>query len=100
MAGKLAEPEPSGHAPGTGSAAHADREPDDARPAAAEPSHSAADAPSHATAAPSHSADAPVRPAADRAEAHEHVGPVAIARYVKDDGRALILYTRDPPATT
>jgi hypothetical protein len=27
----------------------------------------------------------------------EHVGPVAIARHVKADGRALILYTRDAP---
>jgi hypothetical protein len=28
----------------------------------------------------------------------ERIGPVAIARYVKDDGRALIVYTREPPA--
>jgi hypothetical protein len=30
----------------------------------------------------------PVEPGAD-----EHYGPVEIARYVKDDGRALLLYT-------
>jgi hypothetical protein len=29
--------------------------------------------------------------------AHEHSGPMAIERHVKDDGRALILYTRDEP---
>jgi hypothetical protein len=28
----------------------------------------------------------------------ERTGPVTIARHVKDDGRALILYTRDPSA--
>lgn len=27
----------------------------------------------------------------------ERAGPVAIARHVKDDGRALILYARDRP---
>jgi hypothetical protein len=37
-----------------------------------------------------------------RADEREHSGPVAIERYVKDDGRALILYfderrTEDPP---
>ena len=33
-------------------------------------------------------------------DAPERTGPVAIARHVKDDGRALILYTRDErPAT-
>ncbi len=33
-------------------------------------------------------------------DAPERIGPLAIARHVKDDGRALILYTRDeqPPA--
>jgi len=36
------------------------------------------------------------------ADEREHSGPVAIERYVKDDGRALILYfderrTEDPP---
>jgi hypothetical protein len=31
--------------------------------------------------------------------AGERIGPVAIQRYVKDDGRALIVYTRDPPAS-
>lgn len=31
-------------------------------------------------------------------QADEHTGPVAIARHVKSDGRALILYTRDRPA--
>jgi hypothetical protein len=35
----------------------------------------------------------------DREPGDEHIGPVAIARYVKHDGRALIVYTRDPPAT-
>jgi hypothetical protein len=28
----------------------------------------------------------------------EHIGPVAIARHVKDDGRALILYSEQPRA--
>jgi hypothetical protein len=28
----------------------------------------------------------------------ERTGPVKIARHVKDDGRALIVYTRDPDA--
>jgi hypothetical protein len=32
------------------------------------------------------------------AQADERSGPVAIARHLKSDGRALILYTRDPPA--
>ncbi len=31
-----------------------------------------------------------------QARAHERIGPVTIARHRKDDGRALILYTRDP----
>ncbi len=32
----------------------------------------------------------------DSREPHdEHEGPVAIARYVKPDGRALIIYTRE-----
>jgi hypothetical protein len=31
-------------------------------------------------------------------ERDEHVGPVAIARHIKDDGRALILYSLDRPA--
>jgi len=30
----------------------------------------------------------------------ERSGPVAIARHVKDDGRALILYTLDDPPPT
>ena len=30
-----------------------------------------------------------------RTDQDEHTGPIAIARHVKDDGRALILYTRD-----
>jgi hypothetical protein len=30
-------------------------------------------------------------------DAPERCGPIAIARHVKDDGRALILYTRDDP---
>jgi|GEM_PF-1571831 hypothetical protein len=36
---------------------------------------------------------------AKRVGPDERVGPVAIARHVKDDGRALILYTREeqPP---
>jgi len=33
-------------------------------------------------------------------QANEHVGPLAIARHVKDDGRALVIYTRDAPAPT
>jgi len=35
----------------------------------------------------------------ERSRPDELCGPVAIARHVKDDGRALILYTRDdaPP---
>jgi hypothetical protein len=33
----------------------------------------------------------------ERIDAPERSGPIAIARYVKDDGRALILYTRDEP---
>jgi hypothetical protein len=37
-------------------------------------------------------------PHLDRGAGDEHIGPVAIARYVKDDGRALIVYTRDPRA--
>jgi hypothetical protein len=34
----------------------------------------------------------------ERGRRGEHAGPLAIARHVKDDGRALILYTdqRDP----
>ena len=31
----------------------------------------------------------------ERQRAGERVGALTIARYVKDDGRALILYTRD-----
>jgi hypothetical protein len=57
MAGKPAEPEPTGERPEIEPAPRADREPGD-----------------------------------------EHIGPVAIARYVKDDGRALIVYTREPRA--
>jgi hypothetical protein len=34
-------------------------------------------------------------PHADREPHDERFGPVAIARYVKEDGRALIVYTRD-----
>ncbi|MGO9763369.1 MAG: hypothetical protein ACLP1Q_19120 [Solirubrobacteraceae bacterium] len=35
----------------------------------------------------------------EREPQEERVGPVTIARHVKDDGRALIIYTRDtrPP---
>jgi len=36
----------------------------------------------------------------ERTDQHERTGPVAIARHVKDDGRALILYTRDTRART
>jgi hypothetical protein len=36
---------------------------------------------------------------ADREPGGEHIGPLAIARYVKDDGRALIVYTREPRAS-
>jgi hypothetical protein len=32
----------------------------------------------------------------EQARAHERIGPITIARHRKDDGRALILYTRDP----
>jgi len=34
-------------------------------------------------------------PQGGEAAGGERVGPVAIARHVKDDGRALILYARD-----
>ncbi|MGD0452489.1 MAG: hypothetical protein ABSB69_02730 [Solirubrobacteraceae bacterium] len=34
-------------------------------------------------------------PSAPRGGQSERTGPVAIARHVKDDGRALIIYTRD-----
>jgi hypothetical protein len=37
-------------------------------------------------------------PHANREPDDEHIGPVAIARYVKDDGRALIVYARDSQA--
>jgi hypothetical protein len=37
-------------------------------------------------------------PAAGPGKEGEHAGPVTIARHVKDDGRALIIYTRDPHA--
>jgi len=39
-------------------------------------------------------------PSGHRSEREERVGPVTIVRHVKDDGRALIIYTRDthPPA--
>jgi hypothetical protein len=43
--------------------------------------------------------DQPGAQAGKRGEAEqtdEHTGPVVIARHVKSDGRALILYTRDP----
>jgi hypothetical protein len=41
---------------------------------------------------PERSGDTPrIEPAVD-----ERIGPVAIERYVKDDGRALIVYTREP----
>ena len=33
-------------------------------------------------------------------DAPERIGPIAIARHVKDDGRALILYTLDDPPPT
>jgi hypothetical protein len=36
----------------------------------------------------------------ERGPQDERVGPVAIARHVKDDGRALILYTREHPPPT
>jgi hypothetical protein len=36
----------------------------------------------------------------ERGPQEEHSGPVAVARHVKDDGRALILYTRDESART
>ncbi|MGO9321577.1 MAG: hypothetical protein ACLQBY_12340 [Solirubrobacteraceae bacterium] len=39
-------------------------------------------------------------PSGHPSEREERVGPVVIARHVKDDGRALIVYARDtrPPA--
>jgi hypothetical protein len=37
-------------------------------------------------------------PRRDPEAADEQTGPVAIARHRKGDGRALILYTREPPA--
>jgi hypothetical protein len=40
----------------------------------------------------SHDADARGESDADSGE--QRVGPLAIARHVKDDGRALLLYTR------
>jgi hypothetical protein len=40
---------------------------------------------------------APHERSTEPAREGEHVGPVAIARHVKSDGRALILYTRDAP---
>jgi hypothetical protein len=38
-------------------------------------------------------------PHANRVTGEEHIGPLAITRYVKDDGRALIVYTREPRAS-
>jgi hypothetical protein len=38
-------------------------------------------------------------PHASRVTGEEHIGPLAIAPYVKDDGRALIVYTREPRAS-
>jgi hypothetical protein len=40
--------------------------------------------------------DAPAADGAD-AERTERLGPLTVARHVKDDGRALILFTRDEP---
>jgi hypothetical protein len=78
MAGKPAEPEPAGHASEIDPAPHADSKPDHERFAAtAERS--------------GHAGERGV-------EVGERIGPVAIARYVKDDGRALIVYTRRPQA--
>jgi hypothetical protein len=37
-------------------------------------------------------------PHVDHEPGDGHIGPLAITRYVKDDGRALIVYTRDPQA--
>jgi hypothetical protein len=36
----------------------------------------------------------------ERGPQDERSGPVAVARHVKDDGRALILYTRDDAPRT
>ncbi len=38
----------------------------------------------------------PHKPQGGEGTGGEHLGPVAIARHVKEDGRALILYARDP----
>jgi|HubBroStandDraft_6_1064221.scaffolds.fasta_scaffold635502_2 hypothetical protein len=85
MAGKPAEPEPeptghvsTGHVSEIERAPRADRKPDDKRFAA--------------------TAERSGHDDERGAEAGERIGPVAIARYVKDDGRALIVYTRDPQA--
>jgi hypothetical protein len=47
------------------------------------------DAPGPADPAPANRRSAGVRPAG---ETQERYGPLAIARYLKDDGRALLLY--------
>jgi hypothetical protein len=39
----------------------------------------------------------PAPEAVDRDDQSERYGPLAIARYLKDDGRALILYERADP---
>ncbi len=36
----------------------------------------------------------------ERPEDEERIGPLTIARHVKDDGRMLILYTRDAQTRT
>ncbi|HSZ13234.1 MAG TPA: hypothetical protein VK790_04285 [Solirubrobacteraceae bacterium] len=43
-------------------------------------------------------AEPPDPEALEREQEDERTGPVKIARHVKDDGRALIVYTRDADA--
>jgi hypothetical protein len=75
MAGKLAEPGPSGDASEIELAAQAQTELDGERAAHRDAAAIPTDGPGDG-----------------------HIGPVAIARDVKDDGRALIIYTRDVQA--
>jgi len=87
MAGKLAEPGPSGNASEIEPAPQAQTALDGQR--AAERG---------AAAERGDELGAAAAPADERGD--EHIGPVTIARYVKDDGRALIVYTREPPSPT
>jgi hypothetical protein len=52
---------------------------------------------------PTHSGQiskAPCEQDGESTERDERVGPVVIARHIKDDGRVLILYTLDRPPQT